>query len=1105
MFLTSTYSLFRSGLFVHSSVCRRFYRPKAGYSVSSPIRRPKPTSISQGTSSDEFNFPSPHDRGNKNSNEPPLPSHLFLATSGSSFYFPPDRNHQKSSTGEGNQSPNKMHPIKEVEDKENTVWVRGPIRSFPVDVSTPPLTSEEIERWKLDRLLLGKALLFDMDKPTPKFLVPPNEKIFSLGPEMDKIDELYRRKGRYTPSEVAHAFFPVIPSFYVELRHVFQALPPSIAYRMEQDLGSRGLGANFFAGYPMLFHQRRPSHQKSAVKLNSDFWFVVCHPFFKKADRFQYKNNSDYKAHIGGVVHKNAPVGQGVPSTGVGGKDIDLHIFDILARHIGWKVIKKLVQSKAFGGVGEEEEKPVAGTLPNSKETTSGSTSPIIMDCFEPREKAGNKKELGVSGIEKDSSPITMEEWAYQPVPLIPWMNSLSRNDMAVVQQVPEKRIILLLSKYVRVFQLLCGHGEDPLLYTDRQNLRHLFPTTAHSTPPTTPGVTPRTPSLDRPSQRTTAVGTQRSGRSETEFEKEKLQEENEEEESTTKRQGDSEMESKQIQGDPLEVSSSSTSSSSSDPPSFPLSSASMTQSNGNVSSTEEAREGEDRAVFESATAARSTPIKGNYFVDDDLLGLDEILSGSEKESTPLMDSPLMEKEGDERDNGTESQSSGIKGESQGIEDDELDSMDEEEEDGEDGGLSTSADAPKSAPSRSSSSPSSLHSSSNAEGGEDLASGYSLPIPSRLDILLVRRLPSHVSPRSLSNCNGIITPLPEVTSLAASFLAPPPSLRHDLQNFFTLSRKRHKHQNRAVAIHGSDIWRWTPVQIIYEALSKKQKKDLRAFRGLTNYLRLHGELFEVSADLMHVIAHDPKGVVSPFLPHQKIFSFEERVVLPMEPQESSSEIDEGKTTTSVSTSNAEGGGRACMIGEKERKLFNDLLGDSQIPTTRKQIALLDPENPVLNNDILYEEISRLLPRHPVRKREVLAKLPPILRAAVPTRGLFLHNCSPHIAVFYEKGETMIQRKEDFQAASTMSSSRRLLPGEETTISAEQAIEEVRQSIPEGGATVKALRVMYLSSEVVNSLMQHYGSIIRGLEAFPQYFNVDRREGMPTSDSFVKLR
>lgn len=1155
MFLNSPYSLFGSCAFASSNVCQRFYRPRSSYSSVSPP--PKVNTIT--------NFRSGALQGMKNSvpsltvpekgnaNEDALPSHLFLATSGSSFYFPPDRNREKESTGKREGRQLKMEGRKGIEDKANTVWIRGPVRSFPVDVSTPPLTSEEIERWKLDRLLLGKALIFDLDKAPPKFLLPPSEKIFSLGPEMDKIDALYRRKGRYTPSEVAHAFFPIIPSFYVELRHVFQALPPSIAYRMEQDLGPRGMGANFFAGYPMLFLQRRPSHQKSAVKLNGDFWFVRSHPFFKKADRLQYKNNSDYKAHIGGVVHKNAPVGQGASTAGSASKDIDLHIFDILARHIGWKVVKQLLESIGEVGDGGRGERNAEEGAKDSHATSSVSestaSSPVTSSVKGVREKKRSfcTEEARQSPLHRSDHVRSSKEWAYRSVPLIAWMNRLSRGEMAIVQQVPEKRVILLLSKYVRVFQLLCAHAEDPLLFTDRDNLLYLCPTPGNSSSPketiTQDRTVPHPPHRTVPNTKETVPtreaeheergvedvkteGKEKEARTHKEKVKASLTEEEEAGESWHANPPTSETcstSSLSREGQPL---GSSCTRATSQPAlledsvhSAAIVTPVVTQwvESGTTPCTvlkDTGSPSELDPIRDSGTptASGSGSLAGKFNLDEELLGLDEILSPLGGKSTALLNPNDIDD--DEATQVGGCQGNAVSGEckekgdevSRNMKDKEaleVDATQDEEEDAwqKDGGEEEKEDETNITSSRRA-----THTPSAASTVEENgASGGALSLPTRLDVLLVRRLPPHVAPRSLSNFNATITPLPEVTSLAASFLAPPPSLRHQLLNYFTASRQHHRRLHNAVAVVASsptsDIWRWIPIQVIYKALSKLQKRQLRPFRGLTNYLRLHGELFEVSLDLMHVIAHDPQGAVSPFLPHQKTFSFEERVVLPLDTAEEDAATEDSRGEGAGFT--ATGGGGACMIGEKERQRFNDLLGDSQIPTTRKQIALLDPENPVLNNDILYEEIARLLPRHPVRKREVLAKLPPILRAAVPTRGLFLHNCSPHIAVFYEKGETMIQRKEDFVASS--SSSHRLLPGAETTLTPEGAVEEVRQCIPDGGATIKALRLMYLSSEVVNALIQHYGSIIRGLEAFPQYFCVERREGMPASDSFVRLR
>lgn len=798
----------------------------------------------------------------------PAPSHNVIALRGSDFYFPKNRHEseKKSIT---------------TTSKSDTAIIRGSSRSAVIDVSEPPLTPKEVECWRLDRLIYPRPLQFVLDRP-PKYLFPPEEQLYSLGEEMDRIDELYRRKGRYAPSEVAHAFFPVIPSFYIELRHVFQNLSPAVAYRMERDVGSRGMGANFFSGYPMLFRQRRPTHQKSAVKLNSDFWFVRAHPFYKRADRLQYKNNMDYKAHIGGVVQKHAPAGDG--ATSFKSKDIDLQIFDILARHL----------------------------------------------------RSSAKK------AEAESRGSTNSAFFYRPVPLLQWMNSLRPEDMAIVTQIPERRVLLILSKYVRVFQLMCMKGEDPLLFTDKTNFS---------------------------SQLSQAV-------------RDAEEDDMDEDSAADKRVRREEEEDTPLKKD-------------AGPPHT-----------------------RPRAVEESQTPAPASPSAAPEAasrvlnqLDDELIGLDDILEGQR---------------------------------------------------GATGEADTLRDAHSPAPVK-----------PLPRGPED---GMKVALPARLDILWLRRLPPTIAPRSLSNFSVEESPLPEITWTAGSFLAPPPSLRNKGADFFTKACMKYGRQVGSVE---SELWRWVPISTIYDELTREQKRQLRPYRGLTSYLRLHGEVFEVSEDLMHVIAHDPKGAVPPFLPQQKIFSFEERVVLP-------TSFDENT------------GSSATLVGEKERKIFTDILGESQIPTTRKQIALLDPENPVLNNDVFYEEIARMLPPHPVRKRELLARLPPIMRAAVPNRGLFLNNCSKHVAVFDENGETMVQRR-DLRTADEQQKGARVV------MSAEAAIEAARQSIPDSGVTVRALKKMHLPSPVVGALIQHFGTVIGALEAFPQFFDVERRAGMPASDSIVRLR
>lgn len=800
----------------------------------------------------------------------------FLPISGSTFYFPLDRGVTR--------------PKRNTENKERTsAIVRGIGRSIRIDTSEPVLTTEEIERWKLDRIICTKNYLFDVDRD-PIFLLPPTEKVYSLGPEMDKIDELYRRKGFFTPSEVAHAFFPSVPSFYVELRHVFQNVSSSVLHRIEHAFGPRMLGAAFFGMYPMLFLQRRPTHQKSALKLNHNFWFVPAHPFYKKADKLQQRYNVESRANFGGVVSHGASTDKADLDSVF--KSIDLQIFDILARHL------------------DRCEK----------------TNPLRVEDS------------------SDTAPSM-----YTAVPLIQWMNQLSAKEMAVIQQVPEQHVVVLLTKYVRVFQLLCAHGEDPLVYTDKINVK----TVSSSADAEETEASVFEPTLGDDSNRSVSIPLD----------------------------------------DPMAAENAVEDSWSTGEESFTV----KTEGSESIPTTDE-----ESSMEESGPEPNI--LRG---LDEDLLGLDDILS---------VHPPTT--------NGNEK-----------------------------------------APSASFPSPSS-------EGEASL--------PTRLDILYVRRLPPNIAPRSLSNFDEQSTPLPRITQLAASFLGTPPSLRRTLNNFFARCRILH---GRITSDVEREIWRWVPIQTIYGALTKEERQLLRPFKGLTNFLRLHGSLFEVSSDLMHVISHDPAGTVSPFLPHQTIFSYEERVILPKTP------LSGGSSSEEV----------ASLVGEHERDLFQRILGNSQIPTTRQQIALLDPENPLLNNDVLYEEVARLLPDHPVAKRQVLARLPPILRAAVPARGMFNNNCSRHIAVFVEKGQTMIQRKALFdEQAHVLQSSAPLM-------SKEEAVEQMRQSIPQGGVTLRALRKVYLPSDVTHALIQHYGSLMTAIEAFPQYFIIEKKEGLSAGFIVVSLR
>ncbi|CCD19804.1 hypothetical protein, conserved (fragment) [Trypanosoma vivax Y486] len=340
--------------------------------------------------------------------------------------------------------------------------------------------------------------------------------------------------------------------------------------------------------------------------------------------------------------------------------------------------------------------------------------------------------------------------------------------------------------------------------------------------------------------------------------------------------------------------------------------------------------------------------------------------------------------------------------------------------------------------------------------GDDCSAPY---IPSRYDIIYLRRLPKRIAPRSLSDYNARNSPEPNLLRHIVSFLTLPPSLQGPL------GRNKNDAFGDLVPKFSPGPWRWVTVQRIYASLSRDQKRSLRAYKGLVHFMRLHGELFELSSDFMHIIAHDSSGNIPPFVPTQTVFHNEDRVLLP-------DTFDDDETS------------KASLIGDSERNKFISILGASQIPTDRQQLLILDPLNPLLDHEILCEEVSLFMPDHPVSIQQLIARLPPILKAALSARHKNNFKTSKHLNVWMENNRMMLQK-------SALALPESALEGAET-ISVEDAIECVREVIPDEGVVIGHLSRM-LPSSAKRTLKVHFGGLYSALLGYPQYFYIEKNE------------
>ncbi|PBJ69957.1 hypothetical protein BCY84_18969 [Trypanosoma cruzi cruzi] len=836
-----------------------------------------------------------------------------------------DKSCRASTTASGNVTQTPCLEKRAITRSKSYVLVRGCFGSTPLDVLKPPLTSAEIEEWKLTRILLPVTLYFLMDKE-PITLFPYGEKPRRLSPDLEEAESLYVSKGLFPPSEVAAAFVHITPTFFVETRHVLAAMSPEVAQCFESHISKDRVVDLFFKKYPMIFKIKTGKFQKTAVKLNLDFSFIQNYPGCGRADRLLRRHNQEYRATVGGVVSRQitSPSREQEKQGRSGESHVDVKIFEILLRNLP--------------------------RFPSDK---------------------------SLSGAE-------LEERRCAPIPLVKWIDGFPQEDLDVLNSVPQRRVLTLLTRYSHIFQLVC-RGEDSNLFAEHMYL-------------------------------------------------------NSSKNSNTPRRAQQDDGSKNSFARPLDSTS-------------VCELNEIPHANESTVGEEEADKLEADTPLPPETEMKRREANIAAALRDDLIGVDDILS-SDAESVPKLTGEGEDTELGDKLNTDEDEVYSAEGEEEG---EFFDAKEVKEEEDVDGGESQrnleerGEDGVKKDPP--------LTDMSYADDESD--GPY---IPSQYEIIYVRRLPKRIAPRSLSDYNAANSPEPGLLQHIASFLNPPPSLREAKQQIMHSNRKARK---VPLFTSGSAVgpWRWVPIQRIYASLSKEQKRLLRPFKGLVHFMRLHGEIFEISMDFLHVIAHDPEGQIAPFVPTQLVFHSEDRVLLPQK-------FDDDEKS------------KASLIADLERNKFKSILGASQIPTDRPQLLLLDPLNPVLNHEILCEEVSLFMPDHPVPLHQLINRLPPILKAALSLRHKNNFKTSKHLKVWNEGNRTMLQKSQLAVPESA-------LMGEET-ISVEDAIESVREVIPDEGVMIGHLHRM-LPYSAKKTLNTHFGNVYNAILGYPQYFYIEKVE------------
>jgi hypothetical protein len=354
-----------------------------------------------------------------------------------------------------------------------------------------------------------------------------------------------------------------------------------------------------------------------------------------------------------------------------------------------------------------------------------------------------------------------------------------------------------------------------------------------------------------------------------------------------------------------------------------------------------------------------------------------------------------------------------------------------------------------------------------ADGGGSASSGGALP-PGVSDYF-IRLRPAHLAPSCLSNYGLNDSPQPQLLQAILTIVRPPeirklqprpappiptaPTQLH-LRKPMTVSRSggslggiptapsppviSQKVASQEVNPSVLSLRRWVALETLYESLSPALRKELRPFRGLASFLRLHGKLFHVSLDKSHVIAHVPDEP-PPFL------------------------------------ATAPDGDRVAV------SMKGAVLGNGQTPTNRMELMAMDPTNALLDPQTLCEEIHRLLPDHPVSLVKLMKKLPPIMKAAVPSRPIRLFSNSPLFSTWMPSpGNFLIQKAELGPPPQGF--------GVKESAKLEETIEVLREHIPPGG--VPFIKLRNAISPAARNTIRVAGGIDRFLASYPQYFVID---------------
>ena len=313
---------------------------------------------------------------------------------------------------------------------------------------------------------------------------------------------------------------------------------------------------------------------------------------------------------------------------------------------------------------------------------------------------------------------------------------------------------------------------------------------------------------------------------------------------------------------------------------------------------------------------------------------------------------------------------------------------------------------------------------------------------STLNNLYVRLKPNTIAPGSLGNWCLNTSPCKHLLFEFAAFFYSSEWAEYPELHEKTKKSTLHDFNNEKYTSPQLNTRQWVRIDEIYNGISQTAKVELKKYKGIVVFLRLHGMLFHVSQDRQYVIGHNP--TVTPPL-NINTDTIVDRAALALK--------------SSIAT--------------------DKLIG--RLPTNRFELMTLDPTNPLLDSKKLSEELYKLLPDYPVFLKKFITSLPPIMFAAIPSKrphNMFLSN--DLFSIWRVENQYIIQRAELGP------------PPEGMNLKKEYELDDILDALR---ATVRSQPEEFskmmnrLPNDISGALSQYQGGVKKLILSYPQYFTV----------------